>query len=88
MPFAEQGLKDFSVEAWFAVIGPKGLSPAHVKKAHEAVVAAFADPAVKDAMAKQGNTIRISSPEQAQVAFRSEMQKYAALVKKVGLEPQ
>jgi tripartite-type tricarboxylate transporter receptor subunit TctC len=43
---------------------------------------------VKEAMAKQGNTINISTPEQAQAAFRSELQKYAALVKKVGLEPQ
>ena len=88
LPFADQGLKDFSMEAWFAVIGPKGMSAANVRKAHEAVVAAFADPAVKDTMAKQGNTIHISTPEHAQAAFRSELQKYAALVKKVGLEPQ
>jgi tripartite-type tricarboxylate transporter receptor subunit TctC len=86
--FAEQGLANFSVEAWFAVIGPKGMGAASVKKAHDAVVAAFNDPAVKETMAKQGNTINISTPEQAQAAFRSELQKYAALVKKVGLEPQ
>jgi tripartite-type tricarboxylate transporter receptor subunit TctC len=70
------------------VIGPKGMSPANVKKAHDAVVAAFADPAVKESMAKQGNTINISTSEQAQAAFRRELAKYAALVKKVGLEPQ
>lgn len=86
--FAEQGLANFEVEAWFAVIGPKGMSPAVVKKVHEAVVAAFADAAVKETMAKQGNTIRITTPEEAQVAFRRELAKYAALVKKVGLEPQ
>jgi tripartite-type tricarboxylate transporter receptor subunit TctC len=86
--FAEQGLANFAVEAWFAVIGPKGLPAASVKKTHEALVTAFADPAVKEAMAKQGNTISISTPEQAQAAFRRELQKYAALVKKVGLEPQ
>ncbi len=86
--FAEQGLTNFAVEAWFAVIGPKGMSPAAVRKVHDAVVAAFADPVVKDTMAKQGNTISISSSEQAQAAFRSELVKYAALVKKVGLEPQ
>jgi tripartite-type tricarboxylate transporter receptor subunit TctC len=86
--FAEQGLANFSVDAWFAVIGPKGMSPASVKKAHDAVVAAFDDPAVKETMAKQGNTIAISSPEQAHAMFRSELAKYAALVKKVGLEPQ
>jgi tripartite-type tricarboxylate transporter receptor subunit TctC len=86
--FAEQGLPNFVVEAWFAVIGPKGMSAANVKKAHDAVVTAFADPAVKEAMAKQGNTINISTPEQAQTAFRRELAKYAALTKKVGLEPQ
>jgi tripartite-type tricarboxylate transporter receptor subunit TctC len=86
--FAEQGLTNFAVEAWFAVIGPKGMSATAVKKAHDAIVMAFADPAVKDAMAKQGNTINISTPEQAQVAFRRELAKYAALVKKSGLEPQ
>jgi tripartite-type tricarboxylate transporter receptor subunit TctC len=86
--FAEQGLSNFAVDAWFAVIGPKGMSPAAVKKAHEAVVAAFADPTVKEAMAKQGNTINISTPEQAQAIFRRELVKYATLVKKVGIEPQ
>ncbi|MBI5276689.1 MAG: tripartite tricarboxylate transporter substrate binding protein [Burkholderiales bacterium] len=86
--FAEQGLANFAVEAWFAVIGPKGMSADAVKKAHDAVVAAFNDPAVKETMAKQGNTIAISTPQQAQTAFRQELAKYAALVKKVGLEPQ
>ena len=86
--FAEQGLPNFSVDAWFAVIGPKGMSAASVAKAHDAVVAAFNDAAVKEAMAKQGNTIHISTPQEAQAAFRNELAKYAALVKKVGLEPQ
>jgi tripartite-type tricarboxylate transporter receptor subunit TctC len=86
--FAEQGLKDFSLDAWFAVIGPKNLPAQQVKKAHEAVVAAFNDPAVKDAMAKQGNTIAISTPAEAQAAFRRELARFAALVRKVGLEPQ
>jgi tripartite-type tricarboxylate transporter receptor subunit TctC len=86
--FAEQGLHNFAAEAWFAVIGPKGMSAAEVKKVHDAVSAAFADPEVKSVMAKQGNTIHVSTPEQAQAAFRSELAKYAALVKKVGLEPQ
>ncbi len=85
---AEQGLTNFSVEAWFAVIGPKGMSAANVKKMHDALTVAFNDPGVKEAMAKQGNSISISTPEAAQAAFRSELAKYAALVKKVGLEPQ
>ena len=85
---AEQGLNDFAVQAWFALIGPRNLPPAQVQKAREAFVAAFQDPAVKDAMAKQGNTINVSTPEQAQATFKRELTKYGALTKKVGLEPQ
>jgi tripartite-type tricarboxylate transporter receptor subunit TctC len=79
--FAEQGLKDFSLDAWFGVIGPKNLPAAQVKKVNEALVTAFADPGVKEAMAKQGNTIAVSTPEQAQVAFKRELARFAALVK-------
>ncbi len=86
--FAEQGLPNFSVEAWFALVGPKGMSAANVKKARDALIVAFDDPAVKEAMVKQGNTIAIGSSEQAAATFRREMAKYAALVKKAGIEPQ
>jgi tripartite-type tricarboxylate transporter receptor subunit TctC len=45
-------------------------------------------PEVKDAMAKQGNTIVVSTPGHAGLFIGSEMTKYAAIVKKTGLEPQ
>jgi tripartite-type tricarboxylate transporter receptor subunit TctC len=86
--FVEQGLPGYVVEAWFGVLGPKGMSAADVKRVHEALVAAFNDPAVKEAMTKQGNTINISSSEYAQNYFRSEKEKYAKLVKKAGIELQ
>ena len=84
--FVEQGLPGYVVEAWFAVIGPKGLPAADVKRIHDAVVLAFNDAAVRETMARQGNTIAISTPEQAAQAFRQEMAKYAQLVRKAGLE--
>ncbi len=85
---AEQGTPGYVVEAWFGVIGPKGMSAADVKRVHDALKTAFADPAVVEAMAKQGNTINIGSAESAQQTFRSEKDKYAKLVKKAGIELQ
>ena len=85
---AEQGTPGYVVEAWFGVLGPKGMAAADVKRVHDAIVAAFADPAVKETMAKQGNTINISTTEFAQAYFRSEKDKYAKLVKKAGVELQ
>ena len=84
----EQGMPNYIVEGWFAVIGPAKLPEADVKRINAAVATAFASPDVKDAMAKQGNSISVSTPEYAGLFIRSEMAKYAAIVKKIGLEPQ
>ncbi|MDB5885231.1 MAG: hypothetical protein JWR74_1402 [Polaromonas sp.] len=85
---AEQGLPNYNVEGWFGVIGPAKMPAAEVRRIQAAVVAAYSSPEVKEAMAKQGNTINPSSPEVAAQFFRSEMEKYARLVKKAGVEVQ
>lgn len=86
--FVEQGLPNYVVEAWIAVVGPKGMAPAEVKRIHDAVSAAFAAPEVKELMAKQGNVINVSSTEFAQQFFKTELARYATLVKKAGVELQ
>jgi len=85
---AEQGMPNYIVEGWFAVIGPAKLPEADVKRINAAVATAFASPDVRDAMDKQGNSISVSTPDYAGHFIRSEMAKYAAIVKKIGLEPQ
>jgi tripartite-type tricarboxylate transporter receptor subunit TctC len=85
---AEAGYPKYLVEGWTAVIGPKGLPAEQVKRINAAFVAAFATPEVKEAMAKQGNTINISTPEFAQKQFKDELVKYAAIVKRAGVVPQ
>jgi tripartite-type tricarboxylate transporter receptor subunit TctC len=79
---AEQGLPDYDVEGWFAVVGPAKLPPAEVKRTHDAFARAFASPEVMEAMSKQGNVIKPSSPEEAARFFKSEAARYAALAKK------
>jgi tripartite-type tricarboxylate transporter receptor subunit TctC len=86
--FVEQGLPNYVVEAWFAFVGPKGLPSADVQRVHAAVVTAFADTAVKEAMAKMGNVINIGPADKAMPFFRSELAHYAQLVKKAGVELQ
>jgi tripartite-type tricarboxylate transporter receptor subunit TctC len=86
--FVEQGMPNYLVEGWFAVVGPAKLPAADVKRIHDGVAAAFASPDVKEAMAKQGNTINVGSTEDAAKFFRSELAKYATIVKKAGVEAQ
>jgi tripartite-type tricarboxylate transporter receptor subunit TctC len=82
---AEQGFPDVDVAGWFAVIAPKGLPTAQVKRLNEAVTAAFNDLDVKAAMAKQDNFIKPTSPEAAATFFKVEQDRYARLVKKAGI---
>lgn len=82
---AEQGLPNYSVEGWFAVIGPPKMQAADIQRVHDAVVAAFSSAEVREAMDKQGNIVKPTSPEQAASYFRSEAARYAALVKKANV---
>jgi tripartite-type tricarboxylate transporter receptor subunit TctC len=84
----EQGVANYVVEGWFGIMGPKGLPPKQVQRLRDAVAFAFDAPEVKDAMQRQGNVIRVTQPEEALRFVRNELVKYAALVKKVGVELQ
>ena len=86
--FVEQGMPGYVVDAWIAFVGPKGLPAAEVARLHAALVTTFAAPEVRDMMAKQGNAINVTSSESALAFFKSEMAKYAKLVKKAGIELQ
>ncbi|RQO43046.1 ABC transporter substrate-binding protein [Variovorax sp. KBW07] len=82
---AEQGLPNYAVEGWFAVIGPPKMQTADIKRVHDAVVAAYTSAEVREAMDKQGNVIKPTSSEEAVSYFRSEAARYAALVKKANV---
>lgn len=83
---AEQGFPDVDVAGWFALVGPKGLPAAQVKRLHDAVVAAFNDADVKAAMAKQNNFIDPSTPEAAAAFLKTEQARYARLVAKANIK--
>lgn len=83
---AEQGFPDVDVAGWFAMVGPKGLPAAQVDRLHKAVVAAFNDPEVKAAMAKQDNVINPTTPDAAASFLKSEQERYARLVAKAGIK--
>jgi tripartite-type tricarboxylate transporter receptor subunit TctC len=84
---AEQGFPEVDVAGWFAAVGPAKLPPAQVKRLHDAIVAAFNDPEVKAAMARQDNIIAPMSPEASAQFLKSEQERYAQLAKKIGLKP-
>lgn len=84
----EQGFERYLVDGWVAAVGPKGMAAPAVSRVHGAFARAFASAEVRDAMARQGNFIVLSSPEAAAAQFKSEMARYAALVRQAGVVAQ
>lgn len=84
---AEQGVGGYECDGWFAAVGPAGLSDKDVQRFHQALEKAFNDPAVRVSMKAQGNNIVNMPPKETAAYFRSEMAKYAAVVKAAGLQP-
>ncbi len=82
----EQGMADYEIGGWFAAAGPAKLPQADVRRIFDALARAFNSPEVKQSMATQNNRIVLMPPEQTVAYFRSEMSKYAAVVKGAGLE--
>jgi tripartite-type tricarboxylate transporter receptor subunit TctC len=84
----ENGLAQAKMEVWLAVLGPKGMPAAAVRRAHDALLRTFNDPVIKEGLEKQGNTINVVTPEEALAVIRQDMVKYGALAKKINLTGQ
>lgn len=83
---AEQGFPQVDVVGWFAAVGPAKLPANQVKRIHDALVAAFNDPAVKATMAKQDNFINPMSPQASAQFLKSEQERFAKLVAKADVK--
>ena len=83
---AEQGLPNYALDGWVAVVGPAGLPKAEVEKAYQGVRAAVAAPEVRDALLAQGYQLQSPTPEATTSFFRTEVGRMAKLVKQSGLK--
>jgi tripartite-type tricarboxylate transporter receptor subunit TctC len=81
---AEQGLPNYSFDAWLALIAPAGLPQPLVSKLHAATKASLATKQVQDALAAQGIVIIGSGPDVALQFFKTELEKHTKLVKQSG----
>jgi tripartite-type tricarboxylate transporter receptor subunit TctC len=83
---AEQGFPQVDVAGWFAFIGPAKMAPDITAKLHDAILKAFSLPEAKEAMAKQENILHPMPPAETGKFFRTEIDRYAQLVKKADVK--
>jgi tripartite-type tricarboxylate transporter receptor subunit TctC len=85
----EQGLKDFDVSAWNAILLPKSATPAMVAKFNAAVSKALDNPAMRgrlDALGLIPAAPERRSPQYLRSYIESEIEKWAKPVKASGLQ--
>ena len=80
----EQGLKDFDITGWYALIAPAG-TPANItQKMSKEIASALRQPALQAQLAAGGYEPVGSSPEALQTHINSEIDRWAKVVKATG----
>jgi tripartite-type tricarboxylate transporter receptor subunit TctC len=77
---AEAGVKSLEVYSWQAVVAPKGLPPAVRDKAHDQMVAALNDPAVKKQFAAIGLEVVGNTPAQFAAFQQQEFARWKKVI--------
>jgi tripartite-type tricarboxylate transporter receptor subunit TctC len=83
---AEVGIPGFEVPSWHGLFVPAKTPPAIVKKMSTDVVSALADPLVKGKLEQAGYMAVGSSPDQLESLLKSEIDKWSAVIKAVGIK--
>ena len=83
---AEAGVRGYDVTAWQALFVPAKTPPAIVRKISVDTNAALADPAIKDKLAQAGYVAEGSSPEELEQLLKSDIAKWSAVIKSMGIK--
>lgn len=83
---AEAGLPSLQLEAWYGVFAPAGTSKNIIDKVNHDVAQALQLPDVKERLAGVGMTIQTGTPEDFGAFYRSEYERWTALIKNAGIQ--
>lgn len=81
----EAGLPNFEISAWYMVLGPKGMPPAVVQRLNGEINKAVQDPDIRAQLGSQGVDFVGGTPTEADAFLRSEIDRWAKVVKATGM---
>ena len=79
---------DVLIPTYFALLAPAGTPPAVVAKLNAELKKALADPQVAERLAAAGLVINGGTPEQMAASIKSDLPRFQALVKSIGIKPE
>jgi tripartite-type tricarboxylate transporter receptor subunit TctC len=82
---AEAGLPGYESQAWYGLVGPRGLSREVLGRLSEQAVAALTTKDRRQRIAAQGGEVVASSPAEFTAFIRREIERYGKVVKESGI---
>jgi len=83
---AEAGVPGYEVTSWHGLFVPARTPPEIVRKISVDTIAALADPVVKSKLEQAGYMVVGSSPDELQTLLKSEIDKWSAVIKRIGIK--
>lgn len=87
-PSLAESMPGFDITAWFALVGPAGMSKDVVDKLNAAMGQALKAKDTQDKMAGIGIQPMVMSPDQLKAFMASEVSKWVRLVKEANIQPE
>jgi len=84
----ETGAPGFDLTVWFGLMGPAGLPGPVLDRLSQSLRKALANDELKQTYARQGLTVKTQTPAEFGGFVRTEIDKWAAIVKETGIPPQ
>jgi tripartite-type tricarboxylate transporter receptor subunit TctC len=84
----ETGAPGFDLTVWFGLMGPAGLPGPVLDRLSQSLDQALASDELKQTYARQGLSVKVQTPAEFGGFVRSEIDKWAAIVKETGIPPQ
>jgi tripartite-type tricarboxylate transporter receptor subunit TctC len=83
----EAGLQGYESSAWLALLAPANTDKTVIDKLHAAAEEAVNDPKVRALFVEQGAEPAVLGPADLRIFIASEIEKWAAVIGKIGIDP-
>ena len=87
LPAIGEVVPGFESTAWFGVFAPTGLPDAITQKLHTTIVAALAEPRLREQLQTEGATAVGNTPKEFMAFVREDIERWAPVVKASGAKP-
>ena len=85
VPPVADTLPGFEASPWTGVSAPAGTPKEVISRLQQVIAKGYTAPETRERLAQDGNEVVVSTPEQFDVFFRAQMEKWAKVIKDAGI---